>query len=132
MPPAELALGYPLPSNGSLLFGDRGRLLTTDMYGAHNKLLPEAAFVVYQPPTPTLPRARLSHHQEWIDVVKTGNTTMANFAYSGRLTEAFLAGNVALRAQQTLNWDGEQMRVPNCPQADQFIHPHYRKGWEWH
>ena len=55
---------------------------------------------------------------------------MANFEYSGSLTEAFLAGNVALRAQQSLDWDGEKMRARNSPDADQFIHPAYRKGWE--
>lgn len=130
LPPAELALGHALPTNGSLLIGDRGRLLTTDMYCAHYKLLPEADFIDYQPPAPSLPRARLGHHQEWIDAAKTGTATMANFEYSGRLTEAFLAGNVALRAQQSLDWDGEKMRAANCPDADQFIHPDYRKGWE--
>ena len=129
-PPAELALGHPLPSNGSLLIGDRGRMLTTDMYCAHYKLLPEAAFVDYQPPTPTLPRARVGHHAEWIHGAKTGAPTLANFEYAGRLSEAFLVGNVALRAGQTLDWDGDQMRARNCPAADALIHPEYRNGWQ--
>ena len=32
--------------------------------------------------------------------------------------------------QQHLDWDGENMRAHNCPDADQFIHPVYRKVWE--
>ncbi len=128
-PPGGLALGEPLPSNGSLLIGDQGRLLQTDMYGAYHKLLPADRYTGYTPPAPTLPRARIGHQQEWIDSAKTGSPTMSNFEYSGRLTEAFLVGNVALRTGQTLQWDGEAMKAANCPEAERFVHPEYRKGW---
>jgi len=128
-PPLALALGEPLPGNGALLIGDKGRLLQTDMYGAYHKLLPTDRYADYTPPAQTLPRARIGHQQEWIDSAKTGSSTMANFEYAGRLTEAFLVGNVALRTGQTLQWDGEAMKATNCPEAQQFVHPEYRKGW---
>tara|TARA_B100000029_G_scaffold188703_2_gene186379 strand:+ start:1211 stop:2539 length:1329 start_codon:yes stop_codon:yes gene_type:complete len=128
-PPVALALGETLPNNGALLIGDKGRLLQTDMYGAFYKLLPTEKFSEYIPPAPTLPRARNSHQQEWIDSAKTGSSTMSNFEYAGRLTEAFLVGNVALRTGQTLEWDGETMKARNCPEAERFVHPVYRKGW---
>ena len=128
-PPLALALGEPLPGNGALLIGDKGRLLQTDMYGAYHKLLPTDRYADYMPPTQTLPRARIGHQQEWIDSAKTGSPTMANFEYAGRLTEAFLVGNVALRTGQTLQWDGEAMKATNCPEAQRFVHPEYRKGW---
>ena len=128
-PPLALALGEPLPGNGALLIGDKGRLLQTDMYGAYHKLLPTDRYSDYTPPAQTLPRARIGHQQEWIDSAKTGSPTMANFEYAGRLTEAFLVGNVALRTGQTLQWDGEAMQATNCPEAQRFVHPEYRKGW---
>ena len=128
-PPAGLALGEPLPGNGALLIGDKGRLLQTDMYGAYHKLLPANRYADYTPPAQTLTRARIGHQQEWIDSAKTGSPTMANFEYAGRLTEAFLVGNVALRTGQTLEWDGESMKATNCPEAQRFVHPEYRKGW---
>ena len=128
-PPLSLALGEPLPGNGALLIGDKGRLLQTDMYGAYHKLLPTDRYADYTPPAQTLPRARIGHQQEWIDSAKTGSPTMANFEYAGRLTEAFLVGNVALRTGQTLQWDGEAMKATNCPEAQRFVHPEYRKGW---
>ncbi len=128
-PPMGLALGEPLPGNGALLIGDKGRLLQTDMYGAYHKLLPANRYADYTPPAQTLPRARIGHQQEWIDSAKTGSPTMANFEYAGRLTEAFLVGNVALRTGQTLEWDGESMKATNCPEAQRFVHPEYRKGW---
>jgi predicted dehydrogenase len=129
-PPRELALGHPLPGNGSLLIGSKGRMLTTDMYCAHYKLLPESDFADYQAPEPTLPRARVGHHAEWIHAAKTGEATMANFEYAGRLTEAFLVGNVALRTGKTLDWDGEKMEARNVPEARPLIHPEYRTGWK--
>ena len=128
-PPLSLALGEPLPGNGALLIGDKGRLLQTDMYGAYHKLLPTDRYADYTPPAKTLPRARIGHQQEWIDSAKTGSPTMANFEYAGRLTDAFLVGNVALRTGQTLQWDGEAMKATNCPEAQRFVHPEYRKGW---
>ncbi len=128
-PPLALALGEPLPGNGALLIGDKGRLLQTDMYGAYHKLLPTDHYADYTPPAQTLPRARIGHQQEWIDSAKTGSPTMANFEYAGRLTEAFLVGDVALRTGQTLQWDGEAMKATNCPEAQRFVHPEYRKGW---
>ena len=128
-PPLALALGEPLPGNGALLIGDKGRLLQTDMYGAYHKLLPTERYSDYPPPAQTLPRARIGHQQEWIDSAKTGSPTMANFEYAGRLTEAFLVGNVALRTGQPLQWDGEAMHATNCPEAQRFVHPEYRKGW---
>jgi hypothetical protein len=129
-PPKELAFSHELPTNGSLLIGDKGRLLTLDMYCVHYKLLPEEQFTDYLAPEPTLPRAKVSHHSEWIHAAKTGTPTMADFEYSGRLTEAFLVGNVAIRVGKTLEWDGESMRAHNCSEANALIHPEYRKGWD--
>ena len=45
------------------------------------------------------------------------------------LTESILLGNVAIRAGKQLEWDGPNLKVTNCPEADQFIKREYRKGW---
>jgi hypothetical protein len=41
-----------------------------------------------------------------------------------------LLGNVAVRLGKALDYDAEQMRVANCPEAAELIRPQYRKGWE--
>ncbi|MFO7904240.1 MAG: gfo/Idh/MocA family oxidoreductase, partial [Pirellulaceae bacterium] len=69
------------------------------------------------------------HHQEWITACKTGAATTCNFDYSGALTEAVLLGNVAFRAGEKLQWDAENLKTPNCPEADRFVRREYRKGW---
>ena len=40
-----------------------------------------------------------------------------------------LLGNVAVRVGKQLEYDAANMKVTNCPEADQFINPSYRPGW---
>jgi hypothetical protein len=68
---------------------------------------------------------------EWARAIKEGKPeiAMSNFDYAGMLTEAILLGNVAVRAGKKLVWDGPSMRFTNLPEANQFLHKEYRKGW---
>ena len=54
---------------------------------------------------------------------------MADFSYSGPMTEAVLLGNVAIRAGEKIEWDAEKLKVTNCPKANEFIRREYRSGW---
>jgi len=116
-----------LPNWGSavLFVGEKGMLLAN--YGKH-QLLPEADFAGFKPPEPTIPRS-IGHHQEWIQACKTGEPTTCNFAYSGPLTETVLLGNVSYRVQSKLEWDAQNLKATNCPEADKFIKREYREGW---
>jgi hypothetical protein len=91
-------------------------------------LLPEEKFEGFQRPEPTIPRS-IGHHQEWIEACKSGGPTTCNFDYSGALTEAVLLGTVAYRTGQDLEWDSENLKAKNAPDAERFIHKEYRKGW---
>ena len=97
-------------------------------YGRH-VLLPERDFEGFKPPTPFL-KDSIGHHKEWIEACKTGGPTSCPFDYSGPLTEAALLGNVAYRAGRKLEWDREHLKATGCPEADRYIHHHYRKGWK--
>jgi hypothetical protein len=61
---------------------------------------------------------------------KTGALTTCPFDYSGPLTETALLGNVAFRVGKKLEWDQKKLKATNCPEAEQFIQHHYRKGWK--
>jgi hypothetical protein len=39
-----------------------------------------------------------------------------------------MLGNVALRAQRPIQWDGPNMKVTNVP--DRYLKDTYRPGWE--
>ena len=59
-----------------------------------------------------------------------GKPASSNFDYGARLSEFILLGNVALRAQKLLRWDGPNMKATNAPEADPYLKSAYRAGWE--
>ena len=118
--------GIPQWANGCLFVGARGMILAD--YRRH-LLLPEKDFAEFRRPEPTLPRSP-GHHAEWIRACKTGQATSADFEYSGLLTEANHLGNVAYRLGRKIEWDAENLRCTNVPQANALIRRAYRKGWE--
>jgi predicted dehydrogenase len=118
--------GIPQWGDGCLFVGDKGMLLAD--YGRH-LLLPEKDFAGYKGPDPSLPRVS-SHWVEWVEACKGGKPCLADFRYSGWLTEANHLGNVAYRVGKKLTWDAAKMRAVNAPEADKYIRREYRKGWE--
>lgn len=135
LPPKELFQGEPLleKDGGSLIIGSKGTLFTRTWHGGENEkdifaLLPRKQFEGFTPPAPTLPRTK-NHHQEWVDACRGQGKTESHFGYAAALTESLLLGNVALRTGKKIVWDSAKMRAVNCPEADAFIHPKFRKGW---
>lgn len=116
----------PAWDSGVLFVGDKGMLLSS--YTKH-VLLPEKQFADFTPPKPFIEKSK-GHYAEWIHACKTGAPTTCNFEYAGWLTESNHLGNVAFRAGKRLEWDAAKMKATNCPDADQFIHREYRKGWK--
>jgi hypothetical protein len=82
----------------------------------------------YKKPAASIPRSK-GHHRDWIDACKGGSPASSNFDYSGHLAEVVLLGNVAMRAEKKILWDGPNMKALNCPDADAFIRPEYHNGW---
>ena len=65
-----------------------------------------------------------------IEACKGGPRTQSDFGYAGTLTEGLLVGFLALRTGKRIDWDSKTMKAKGCPEADQFIHPEFRKGWQ--
>lgn len=129
--PAELPENQPLdPEDGIIFVGDKGKMLVTGWGGEHPRLLPESLDKEYQRPPKTLPRS-VGHHKEWLDACKGGGgTPRSNFGFAGPLTEAILLGSVCVRnGGDQLDWDSENLKITNDPDANQFLHYEYRKGW---
>jgi len=128
--PEELEEGRRIGDNdgGSLFVGSKGKILAPGWCAASPRIIPETKMKEYSQPPKTIPRSP-GHHAEWIEACKTGKPTTANFDFAGRLTEAMLAGNIAVRTGGKLKWDGPNMTCTNIPQANQYTHCLYRKGW---
>ena len=133
LPPKELFHGMNASNSGSILVGDKGVLYSPNDYGARIHLLPEETFEDYQKPDPWLPRngrGDKGMKEEWVEAMRGGAPAMSNFGYAGLLTETILLGNVALRSEKKLRWDGPRMRFTNSRSANQYLHKTYRDGWK--
>ncbi|HID76295.1 MAG TPA: Gfo/Idh/MocA family oxidoreductase [Planctomycetaceae bacterium] len=94
-----------------------------------HRLVPESAMRRYGRPPRRLPRSP-GHYREWVDACRGGPPAGSNFVeHGGLLTEVCLLGNVAVRAQKKLLWDGPNLKVTNDQGANQLLHRTYREGW---
>jgi predicted dehydrogenase len=132
LPPKDLLYGQEPPGSGSLLVGDKGTLYSPNDYGASFKLFPENDFNGFQAPTPWIPRNGKGDQgmkDEWVEMIKGGRPAFSNFDYASLLTETILLGNVAMQVGKKIEWDGANLRSPNCPEAAQYVTKEYRQGW---
>lgn len=128
--PADLEDGRKLPAEGGALFkGTKGTIMC-GVYGNSPRIIPEAKMQAAERPEKTIPRVRGSHEQDWIRACKSGEPAGADFSYSGPLTEVCCLGNIAQRADTRIEWDAENMKVTNLPDANKYIRTEYRTGWE--
>ena len=130
--PAELEDGRMMGDSGGggLFVGDKGMLMYST-YGNNPRIIPESKMQEYKRPEKTIPRSP-GIHEEWVEAIKKGEKSTTDFSYSGTLTEVMLLGNVAVatKAKNTkLEWDGKKMEFKNLPEANNFLHTEYRKGW---
>jgi predicted dehydrogenase len=134
--PEELEEDEEMGTNGHLLVGDKGKILSLRGQGPRGfRLIPESRAKQYGDPPRKLERS-IGHHKEWIAACKGGKPAGSNFDWAGPLTETVLLGNVALRLQmreeltlKKLLWDGPAMRFTNSEAANKFLRTEYRKGW---
>jgi hypothetical protein len=92
------------------------------------------------------------HHRKWVDACKAGfnssehKSLTSSFDYAGPMTETVLMGNLAIRsymlakkgnndgmefyARKKLLWDGDNMKITNLDEANQFVGREYREGWK--
>jgi predicted dehydrogenase len=121
--PAELEPRRPFGVDDGILYvGDKGKMLG-------HRLIPETRMAEYGKPERKLPRSP-GHYQEWIAACKGGPAAGANFVdHAAHLAEVILLGNVAIRMNGKLAWDGEAGRFTDCDEANALLNPPYRKGW---
>lgn len=125
--PAELEPERQLPDQGGLYYGDNGVILMPHM--SSPRLIPESKMKEFKLPRPSLPRG-VDHYQEWIKACKGGPKPLADFDYSGPLSEAVLLGNIAARAKTKLDWSGQYFEIRNAPDAAKYLRREYRQGWK--
>ena len=119
-------LGLKAKGNNTLFVGTKGKILCG--FGRHD-WLPDGDSDQKRP-QPSIPDSP-GFHREWIDACKGGQRATCHFDYSGPLSEVALLGNSAYRAEGGFDWNAETMTASGNSNADQYIRPTFRKGWEW-
>ncbi|MBO7108257.1 MAG: Gfo/Idh/MocA family oxidoreductase, partial [Verrucomicrobia bacterium] len=131
-----------IPGSGCLMIGTKGQVFSPDDYGAkfYVKMNEDKEFkasgkheAASENIIPvTIPRS-IGHAKEWIEACKGGKPGYSNFDIAAYLTEIILLGCIAIRVGEgkLMEWDGPNMKSPNCPEAAQFVKREYRKGWNW-
>ncbi len=126
--PSELEDGRRMED--AMYLGDKG-IIMHGSHGATPRIVPETAMQAFTPPEKWIPRTG-DIYEDWIDAIKNGKKSSNDFKISSHVTEIMLLSNVAVLAgnrNTTLQYDGTNMQFTNLPEANNFLHYEYRKGW---
>jgi len=150
--PADHDIGGSESKNGVLIIGENGIISTNinDSSPLMPKLYLNDGSTDFGPEAEPSDEPEYGHHRKWVDACKAGfgstehRGLTSSFDYAGPMTETVLMGNLAIRsymlqkkngkgdfyARKKLLWDGENTRITNLEEANQFVGRSYRKGWE--
>lgn len=152
--PANHDIGGSNSNNGVLIIGEKGLISTNinDSSPLMPKLYLNDGTTEFGPETTSSDEPENGHQRKWVDACKAGFKSpehlalTSSFDYAGPMTETVLMGNLAIRsymlrkdngkgqadfyARKKLLWDGENTRITNLEEANQFVGRTYRKGFE--
>lgn len=152
--PTDHVIGGTNSENGVLIIGEKGIISTNinDSAPLMPKLYLNDGTTEFGPETRDDSEPEYGHQRKWVDACKAGfnspehKALTSSFDYAGPMTETVLMGNLAIRsymlrrensdgrmefyARRKLLWDGENMRITNLEEANQFVGRNHRKGFE--
>jgi len=95
------------------------------------RLFPESFMKEVGKPKPVLPRVKDGHEEDFINAIRSGGRSSADFDYSARLTEIMLIGNISEQVREKLSYDFRTGRFTNSDKANALLMRKPRKGWEF-
>jgi len=153
--PDDQPMGDRNSANGVIMIGDKGTIVCAT-YGSNPKLYTNDGEVLSMPErydggNKHADQPEYGHQLSWTEACKAGfnskehKALTSSFDYAGPMTETVLMGNLAIRSsaliketeqggrqfygRKKLMWDGENMKVTNFEDANQFVSREYRTGW---
>jgi hypothetical protein len=67
---------------------------------------------------------------DWVRACKGGEATCSDFSIAAPYTEWVVLGVIALRVPGKLQWDSKSLRFTNSEEANKYVKPVFREGWE--
>ena len=125
------------PGNGAVFVGSKGYMGTSGR-GEGVGLLPGSKWAEYKLPAPYLQRSpgastgsnHSAHTRDWVRACKGGAPACSNFAIAGKYTEWLVLGAAAVHVDGKLMWDNAKGEFTNSKEANKWVKPTFRKGWE--
>ena len=111
-----------------MFVGTKG-FLGTGGRGESVGLLPGTRWAEYKLPPRMLTRSP-GHQRDWIRACKGGEPACSHFGIAGPYTEWMVLGAIAARVPGRLLWDPKKMECTNNPEANKYVRPVFRQGWE--
>ncbi|MDF1814661.1 MAG: Gfo/Idh/MocA family oxidoreductase [Verrucomicrobiales bacterium] len=135
LPPEDILEGQGFTEKkdgyGSIIIGTEGKIFFNRTHD--NWFVKPGSVMDGKSIEKTLLRARDEDpHKEFYDAIAAGKpeNALSGFWHSGKFTEMVLLGNLAVRLNKKVEWDGENLSSPNSPEAAKLIKREYREGWE--
>ena len=114
---------------GMMFVGDKGRIVA-DYHCSNPRLIPDSKMDSYMHGQ-TIPKGTFERGADiWIDPFRNKTQSPGSFLLAGSITETILLGAVALRAGRRVDYDSQNMKITNFPEANKYLVREYRKGWE--
>jgi hypothetical protein len=135
----------PVPAEGMLFVGDRGKIITSFIPDDSNsRIIPRSkmkAFTGKEWTRATNPRSGgdagsakpvlPKDMDKWLEAIKRGDqNNPGNFVSAQALAETLALGTVALRSGRKIDYNSAKMEIANYPEANKYFTRDYRKGWE--
>jgi hypothetical protein len=117
-----------LAGNGSVLIGTKG-IMAANSFGGSVWLLPAARWKDYQLPPQLLTRSP-GHISDWIRACKGGEMSCSDFSIAAPYSEWVVLTEIAWRVPGKLQWDAKNLRFTNSAEANKYVRPEFKKGWE--
>jgi predicted dehydrogenase len=117
-----------LSGNGAIFIGTKG-ILATSSRGEGVALLPAARWKDYKLPPQLLTRSP-GHMLDWIRACKGGDPSCSDFSITVPFAEWLALAAIAFRVQGRLAWDAKNLRFTNSAEANRYVKPMFREGWE--
>ena len=130
--------GQPQSTGYNCIFvGSKGYLGTSGR-GEGVGLLPGSRWAEYKLPNAYLQRSpgastgdnHSAHCRDWVRACKGGAPACSNFSIAGPYTEWLVLGAVATHYEGKLMWDAAKMEITNNREANKWVKPVFRKGWD--
>lgn len=120
-----------------IMAGSKGYLGTSGR-GEGVGLLPGSRWAEYKLPNAYLQRSpgastgsnHTAHLHDWVRACKGGAPACSNFSIAAKYTEWLVLGSAAVHYEGKLLWDNTKGEFTNNRDANRWVKPVYRKGWE--